>query len=142
MSLIFLVGLEYDLVSVADTVQFKWTTSKDDYIVIGVQASQEAHIILTDTYWDTTNSYTVILGYMSNTQTVIKNGTGFDDIIEETVGILSVYEIRYFWISWEGQVELFYYQIFKTCKKFRHIKSELKIAAHFYYFLMILQRHK
>ncbi len=90
--------------SVANTVQFKWTTTTDDYIVIGVQASNEAHVILTDTYWDTTNPYTVILGYLSNQQTVIRNGTDFDDLTAETPGILSPDEIRFFWISWEGQV--------------------------------------
>ena len=88
----------------ADTVQYKWTTTKKDYVVIGVQANQDAHITLTETYWNTTNSYTVVLGYEANQQTVIRNGSAFDDVIEETVGILSPDEIRYFWISWEGQV--------------------------------------
>ena len=75
-------------------------------MVIGVQASQEAHIILTETYWETKYSYTVILGYLANQQTVIKNGTEYDEIIAETIDILNPDEIRYFWISWEGQVVL------------------------------------
>ena len=99
--------MEYELVSVPDTVQYKWTTTKEDYVIIGVQASEEARIILTEAYWKTNNSYTVILGHLSNQQSVIQNGSRADELIEETVGILSPDEIRYFWMSWQGQVQCF-----------------------------------
>ena len=88
-----------------DTVQYKWTTTKEDYVIIGVQASEEARIFLTETYWNTDNAYTVILGYLSNQQSVIQNGSSADELIEETVDILSPDEIRYFWMSWQGQVQ-------------------------------------
>ena len=104
---VFFSGLEYELVSVPDTVQYKWTTTKEDYVIIGVQASEEARIVLTETYWNTNNSYTVILGHLSNQQSVIQNGSSADELIEETVGILSPDEIRYFWMSWQGQVQCF-----------------------------------
>ena len=86
-------------------MQYKWTTTKEDYVIIGVQASEEARIVLTETYWNTNNSYTVILGHLSNQQSVIQNGSSADELIEETVDILSPDEIRYFWMSWQGQVQ-------------------------------------
>ena len=86
-------------------MQYKWTTTKEDYVIIGVQASEEARIDLTEIYWNTDNAYTVILGHLSNQQSVIQNGSSSDELIEETVDILSPDEIRYFWMSWQGQVQ-------------------------------------
>ena len=88
-------------------MQYKWTTTKDDYVIVGVQASEEARIVLTETYWDTDNAYTVILGHLSNQHSVIRNGSSSDEIIEKTVDLLSPDEIRYFWMTWQGQVKLF-----------------------------------
>ena len=120
--------MEYELVSVPDTVQYKWTTTKEDYVIVGVQASEEARIVLTETYWNIDNAYTVILGHLSNQHSVIRNGS--DELIEETVDLLSPDEIRYFWISWQGQVKLFpvklegYIIFFDTIVDF---KSPIKI---------------